>query len=104
MTLETIRTALATADPYEEMERLVLAEMASGRKVLEIFEAINLMLHEVLETPGLSEDGEEAILGTMDKLTGDCLESQCYRDLPVGPVQANGKPAATDPAPVARGA
>jgi hypothetical protein len=64
------------------MDRLVRAEQAAGRKVTDIIEQFRPLVDEALDTPDLSEDGEEAILGTLDALTGDCHRSQCYTDPP----------------------
>jgi hypothetical protein len=36
----------------------------------------------VLETPGLPEDGEEALWGTLDALTGACHPDCQYKDPP----------------------
>lgn len=85
MTLDAIRTAILAPDPYTQMDRLVRAEMNAGRKVKEVFDAINPLVDAALETPGLTEDGEEAFLGTLDALTGNCHPNCQYKDSPAPP-------------------
>jgi hypothetical protein len=82
ITLEKIRSALLAPDPYTHLDRLVREEMGAGRRVKEIFEAINPLIDAALETPGLTQDGEEAFLGTLDALTGDCHRDCQYKDPP----------------------
>jgi hypothetical protein len=82
ITLETLRSALLSKDPYEEIDRLVREELDAGRTTKQVFNEINPMLHEARRTPGLSEDGEEALFGVLDALTGNCLSDQCYQDPP----------------------
>lgn len=82
ITLDAIRTAVLAPDPYTRMDDLVRAEMTAGRKVREIFDDINPLVNTVLDIPGLTEDGEEAFLGTLDALTGNCHRDSCYYDPP----------------------
>jgi hypothetical protein len=82
ITLEAIRSALLAPDPYTRMDQLVRAEMTAGRRVREIFDDINPLIDEALGTPGLTGDGEEALLGTLDALTGDCHRDCQYKDPP----------------------
>jgi hypothetical protein len=84
ITLETLRKALLSQDPYEATDRLVRAELDSGCKTKDVFSEINAMVHEARLTIGLTEDGEEALLGTLDALTGNCRADQCYQDQPSG--------------------
>jgi hypothetical protein len=83
ITLESLRSALLSTDPYEAVDRLVRSELGSGRRTREIFNEINSMLHEVRLTDGLTEDGEEALFGTLDALLGHCHEDCRYKD-PLG--------------------
>jgi hypothetical protein len=71
------------------MDQLVRAEMNTGRKVRDIFDDINPLVDEALDTPGLTEDGEEALWGTLDALTGNCHQDSCYYD-PPGVAQSTG--------------
>lgn len=82
MTLEAVRAAALALDPYEEMDQLVRAELSAGRSVRQITKAYLPILDAALETPGLTEDGEEALRGTLDALTGDCHKDCQYRDPP----------------------
>ena len=82
LTLDTIRAALADPDPYTEMDRLVRAEQASGRRVKDILNSLGPLADMILDAPGLTRDGEEALLGALDALTGDCDPDQWYRDPP----------------------
>src|SRR5689334_21208889 len=83
--LDEIRNAIQSPDPYTQMDRLVRAELNVGRLVDQIFDALNPLVDEVLDTPGLSKDGEEAFLGTLDALTGNCHRDQCYTNPPILP-------------------
>lgn len=82
ITLDAVRTALRATDPYTQMDRLVREEQAAGRKVAEIIEQFKPIVNAALDTPGLTADGEEALLGTLDALTGDCHRDQWYSDPP----------------------
>ena len=83
ITLETVRAAALSDRPWDRLDELVRAEMAAGRKVAEIADEFIKMLDDVWETPGLSEDGNDAFGDTLDALTGNCgMESSCYKDPP----------------------
>ena len=85
ITLDAIRAAVLSDKPWSKLDDLVRAELAAGRKVKEILASINPLVDTVLETPGLTEDGEEALLDTLDALNGNCRSDQCYRNPPVLP-------------------
>ncbi|MCE9567598.1 MAG: hypothetical protein K8U57_36825 [Planctomycetes bacterium] len=82
ITLDAIRAAILASDPYTQLDQLVRTELSAGRKVKEVFEAINPFVDEALDTPDLTEDGEEAFLGTLDALTGNCHRDCQYIDPP----------------------
>ncbi|HET6573983.1 MAG TPA: hypothetical protein VFG68_10305 [Fimbriiglobus sp.] len=82
ISLDAIRTAVLAPDPYTRMDDLVRAEMAAGRRVKVIFDDINPLVNTVLDTPGLTADGEDAFLGTLDALTGGCHPDSNYYDPP----------------------
>jgi hypothetical protein len=84
MTLHTIRGAVQTPDRFAQMDRLIRAELDAGRKVKEIFEELRPLVDSVLETSGLTDDGEEAFLGTLDALSGNCHSNSQYRDASPG--------------------
>jgi hypothetical protein len=81
ITLEAIRAAVRAPDPYSQMDSLVRDELTAGRKVKEIFEQLRPHVDSVLETPGLTGAGEEAFLGTLDALSGNCHPDSQYTDL-----------------------
>src|SRR5438094_284688 len=93
--LDAIRAAMLASDPFTQLDRLVRAEIAAGWKVKDIFDAINPLVDHVLDTPGLTDNGEEAFLGTLDALTGNCRADQCYYD----PPESGVRPAANGPVP-----
>jgi hypothetical protein len=80
--LEAVRSALLSSDPYEQMDQLVRAELAAGRKTGEIVDDFRPLIQSTLDIPTLTEDGKEAFLSTLDALTGNCRVDQCYQDPP----------------------
>jgi hypothetical protein len=96
---EAVRGAMYAADPFEAFDRLVRAEQGRGRKVGQIFDDLQHWLADARALDGLSEDAPEAIFGTLDALTGGCHPDWWYRDPePTATPEANGHPAAADPA------
>jgi len=87
ITLEEIRNAIQSPDPYAQMDRLVRMELAAGRLVDELVDAIRPLVDSALDTPGLTEDGEEAFLGTLDALMGNCHRDHCFANPPVLPTE-----------------
>lgn len=59
ITIQSIRAAVMASDPYTEMHNLVRNEMRAGLKVKEVLDSINPLVAEALDTPRLTEDGEE---------------------------------------------
>src|SRR4051812_5864909 len=82
ISLEAARAAVLSDQPWSRLDELVRAEMAAGRKVREIFDDLNRIADEVWDTPGLSEDGYDALGDTLDALTGNCHQDCCYYDPP----------------------
>lgn len=82
ISLDTVRTAVLSDQPWTRLDELVRAEMAAGRKVKEIAGDFARMLDEVWDTPGLSEDGHDAFGDTLDALMGNCHRDHCYYDPP----------------------
>lgn len=91
ITIQSIRAAVMASDPYTEMHNLVRNEMDAGLKVKEVFDSINPLVAEALDTPRLTENGEEALLGTLDALTGNCHRDCQYKDLPETPLSNHGE-------------
>lgn len=82
ISIDAVRAAMLSDMPWTRLDEIVRAEMSAGRKVKEIFGDLNAMLDDVRDTSGLSEDGDDAILDTLDALTGNCRADQCYQDPP----------------------
>ena len=82
ITLDAVRAAALSADPYTEMDQLIRAELSGGRIVRQIIKDFLPILDDALETPRLTEDGEESLRGTLDALTGDCHPDCHYKDPP----------------------
>lgn len=87
ITIDSIRAAIVAADPYAEMDRVVQGELAAGRLVKDVFEDIRPHVEQLLDMPGMTEDGEEAFLGTLDALTGNCRADLVYRNPPSLPTE-----------------
>ncbi|MGL6097620.1 MAG: hypothetical protein ACRC7O_17700 [Fimbriiglobus sp.] len=64
--------------PYTELDRLVRGELAAGRTVAAVFDDLNPHVNAVLGLAELPPDGEDAFLGTLDALTGNCRSEYCY--------------------------
>jgi hypothetical protein len=82
ITLDAVRSALFSPEPYDQMDQLVRAELDTGRTTAQIVDNLRPFIETTLDTPGLTEDGEEAFLSTLDALTGNCRSDQCYQDPP----------------------
>jgi hypothetical protein len=87
ITLDFVRAAVLSDQPWMKLDELVRAEMAAGRKVKEIFGDLKVMVDEVWDTPGLTENGEDAFGDTLDALTGNCRREHCYFDPPTLPTE-----------------
>jgi len=62
------------------MDELVRSELDSGLRVADVLATIKPLADSVLDTPGLTTDGEEAFLGALDALMGNCRTEQRYID------------------------
>ena len=82
ITMELVRGAVLSRDPAGELDRLVRAELAGGRKTAEVFAALLPLAREIRTTTFISEDADQILLGTLDALTGDCNRDECYQDPP----------------------
>ena len=100
ITIQSLRAAVFASDPYTELHDLVRNEMGAGLKVKEVFDSINPLVAEALDLPELTVDGEEALLGTLDALTGNCHRDCQYKDLPETPLSNHGEfRISTNPSP-----
>lgn len=99
ISLSSIRFALLSDDPFMEMDRLIRSRLAVGRSTREIFDELNPLLDLARSTPGITENGEEALFGTMDALTGDCHPDCRYVDSPAQSLSISTKtvPASSQP-------
>ena len=59
MTEETVRTAAMSADPGGELDRLVRAELATGRTTTAVYEELLPIVRSVRRSTKLSEDADE---------------------------------------------
>ncbi len=82
ISIDAVRTAAFSDLPWSRLDAIVRGEMATGRKVKDILTDYATVLDQVRETPGLSEDAEDALLDTLDSLTGNCRADQRYVDPP----------------------
>jgi hypothetical protein len=82
ISLEALRTALLSADPYAEIDRLVRAELAAGRSTRQLFDELYPLADAARSTPGATKDSEEALFGALDALTGNCHPDCQYTDPP----------------------
>lgn len=99
LTLDAVRAAVLDPQPWLRLDDLVRAELAAGRLVKQLHAELRGMAAAVWETPGITEDGEDAFGDTLDALVGHCARRYAYTDPPAAPVVS--APAAS-PAPAAR--
>ena len=89
LTLDAVRAAILSDRPWSQLDELVRAEQAAGRKVREIYADLMGMADEIDATPGLTEDGSDAFGDALDALTGMCHRDRQYYDPPgVAPADA----------------
>jgi hypothetical protein len=82
LTLDAVRAAVLSDQPWKRLDELVRAELAAGRKTRQVYEDLMGMADEVDATPGLSENGSDAFGDTLDALTGMCHRDCQYKDPP----------------------
>jgi hypothetical protein len=82
ITLDNLRNALRNPMPWTEMDKLVRAEQASGRKVTEILQELQALVEPVRELENPSENADDAMMDTLDALMGNCHPSCRYTDSP----------------------
>jgi hypothetical protein len=78
--ISEVRSAVLDDKPWTRLDELVRREIEAGRRVKDIFAELNGMTDDVDETPGITEDGGDAFLDTLDALVGNCHSSSCYTD------------------------
>ncbi len=82
LTLDTVRAAVLSDQPWKRLDELVRAELANGRTTRQIYKSLMGMADEIDATPGLTEDGSDALGDALDALTGYCHTDCQYKDPP----------------------
>lgn len=82
LSLAAVRAAVLDPQPWSRLDELVRAEQAAGRRVADIHADLRGMAEAVWDTPGLTEDGEDALGDTLDALIGHCRAQDAYVDPP----------------------
>ena len=100
---DAVRGAVLADQPWSRLDELVRAELAAGRTVNDIFKELKAMADQVLDIPGLTEDGEDAFGDTLDALTGNCHPDGQYHDPPRPAAPAAPAPTSPDRLPEPRG-
>ncbi len=85
ISIDTIRSAVLSDQPWARLDEIVRAELAAGRTTRKIFDELWSISNEVQDTPGLSEDGEDALGDTLDALNGFCSSRDAYKNPPILP-------------------
>ncbi len=85
--IDTVQNALRSPQPWSALDQLVQAELSVGRLTNQIHDDLTTALDDVRSAPDSSEDLEEPLLDTLDRLTGFCREDQVYRNPPVLPTE-----------------
>src|SRR3954452_15351888 len=85
ISLETLRAALYSDQPYTKLDELVRAELAAGRLTKQI--RAELLAHDTTLRPALEENeaGDEPIRDIIDALAGFCPARYAYHNPPVLP-------------------
>lgn len=82
ITLDALRAAALSDEPWNRLDELVRAELNRGQTTMQIYESLADLADELDDTPGLSERGSDAFGDTLDALTGMCHRDCQYRDPP----------------------
>ncbi len=88
ITLEALRSAVLSTQPATELDRIIRAELAAGRLVKTILAEYSSLLDSARETPGLTEDADDALRDVFDGLTGNCAPRWRYSNPPILPSEA----------------
>lgn len=87
ITLDSLRSAALANQPWSELDRLVQAELSSGRLTNQIYDELVGMMEELRATPGFGEQSEEAFGDTLDRLSGFCHVDSAYKNPPTLPTE-----------------
>ncbi|MFO0848524.1 MAG: hypothetical protein U0871_08210 [Gemmataceae bacterium] len=85
MTLDAVRAAILSDQPWARLDELVRAELTAGRLTHQIGDELQGMLDELQETPGLSENGDDALMETLESLFQMGPRKYWYENPPVLP-------------------
>ncbi len=85
ITLDTLRAAALSNQPWAELDKLVRTELAAGRLTRAIYDEIMSLQEAVSDTPGYTEDSDDAIGDTLDALIGFCRAECAYKNPPILP-------------------
>lgn len=85
LTLDAVRSAVLDPQPWTRLDGLVRGELAAGRLVADIHAELKGMADAVRDTPGITEDGDDALMDTLDALIGHCARRYAYENPPVLP-------------------
>lgn len=80
LTLDAVRTAVLSDQPWARLDELVRAELSAGQTTRQIYKSLMKMADEIDTTPGLTEDGSDALGDTLDALTGYCRPEYQYKN------------------------
>lgn len=87
ITLDSLRSAVLSNQPWSELDRLVQAELSSGQLTNQIYDELVGMTEALRETPGFNEQSEEAFGDTLDRLSGFCHVDSAYKNPPTMPTE-----------------
>jgi hypothetical protein len=82
ITYAQVRSALLGAEPRRELDRLVRAELAAGRKTAALYDELLGHVDAIRMMPEYRDELEDPLGDTLDALCGWVHESCAYRDAP----------------------
>ncbi|HEY1190667.1 MAG TPA: hypothetical protein VGE74_23750 [Gemmata sp.] len=82
LTLDAVRTAVFSDQPWTRLDEIVRAELAAGRTTRQIYKSLMALADEIDATPDLPENGSDAFGDVLDALTGFCRPECQYKDPP----------------------
>lgn len=85
ISIDAVRAAVLSDQPWTRLDELVRTELAAGRTTRQIFDDLRELSTDVRGTSGLSDDGEDAFGDTLDALIGFCPAKYAYHDPSVLP-------------------
>lgn len=87
ISLDALRAAALSAQPWDELDALVRTELAAGRMTSAIYDEIRSLQHTLRELPEYTDDANDAIGDTLDALSGLCPADREYKNPPVLPTE-----------------